>query len=296
MMQGGEMYEIKKNIFVVPGKRKSQFPYCCCLLVKGKNLSVLIDAGMGKEQMDMCLEKGFDVLFLTHCHVDHRLTIRHIPDKPVWCYEKEAPYIQDGRTMRDGMGYEQMGLDYEALFGHLILPDSEIQRTFTDGETADLGGLTLQVLHTPGHTPGHSSIYIPEENFLFAADVDLSPFGPMYGNVFSSIDEFISTIGKLKALGASAVATGHTRPYEDAIEERFIRFEAVIGQRDERILSRLDRPRPFEDFINQNIIYKSYPESQGVTEWFEMVHLQKQFERLLQMGKVRKEGDLFIKN
>jgi len=160
----------------------------------------------------------------------------------------------------------------------------------------DLGGLTMQVIHTPGHTPGHASIFIPEENFLFAADVDLSSFGPMYGNDFSSINDFIATIRKLKALNPAIVATGHTRPHLDRIPERFAAFEEVISQRDERILSRLDQPRAFREFINRNIIYKSYPESQGVTEWFEMVHLRKQFERLEAMGRIRIEGELYIKN
>jgi len=289
------MYEIKKNIFLVPGKKKSQFPYCCCLLVKGRDLSVLIDAGMGKPQMDACLEKGFDILILSHCHVDHRLTIRHIPEKPVWSHEKEVTYIQNEKNFIEGIGYARGGIDYYELFGHLILPESKVQRTLADGDRVDIGGLTLEILHTPGHTPGHLSFYIPEEKFLFAADVDLTPFGPMYGHYFSDIDEFIDTIRKIKATEASIVATGHTEPYYDQIPQRFDDFEKVIYKRDQLIFEKLDQPRTVSDLLNQNLIYSKYPESQVVTRFFEMVHIEKQLDRLVKLGKAKKEGDLYLR-
>ena len=89
------MIEIAPDIYYLPGKNKSRFPYCACLYVKGRDLRVLIDAGMGEDGMTAALESGVDVLILSHCHIDHRLTRPLIPDAPVWCHENEEIYMQD---------------------------------------------------------------------------------------------------------------------------------------------------------------------------------------------------------
>ena len=67
-----------------------------------------------------------------------------------------------------------------------------------DEETIDLGSLSVQVIATPGHTPGHLSFFFPEEKILFLGDYDLTSFGPWYGDVYSSIEQTIKSIHTLK--------------------------------------------------------------------------------------------------
>jgi hydroxyacylglutathione hydrolase len=55
-------------------------------------------------------------------------------------------------------------------FGFLSIssPDPDVE--LSDGQTLRVGGLTVTVLHTPGHSPGHVAFYLPEEGVLFSGD------------------------------------------------------------------------------------------------------------------------------
>ncbi len=204
------MIEIAPNIYYLHGKNMSRFPYCACLYIKGKDLRVLIDAGMGEDNMAVALETGIDVLILSHCHIDHRLTRQLIPEVPVWCHEKEEIFLQDREYFFTAMGLKRSGLDLAGLFdfAHGMF-GVEVAHRLTDGERIDLGGITLQIIHTPGHTPGHIAFFIPEHGLLFSGDIDLTPFGPFYGHDFADIDDFLTSIEKLNQVGAQ---NGNQRP------------------------------------------------------------------------------------
>lgn len=287
------MIEISKNIYLVPGANLSRFPYCACLYIKGKDLRLLIDVGMGQPNLKPCLEEGVDLVILSHCHLDHRLTLARIPPCPVWCHETEAGYLEDKEHFKTGIGFLRGGLDVTTLFEGYTIPENPIQRRLKDGEGIELGGLSLQVLHTPGHTPGHLAFYIPEAELIFSADIDLTPFGPFYGHDFADLDDFILSIQKLKALPARIAVSGHAGPFQDQLPERFSAYEEIIYTRDRNLLLHLDQPRPFSYFLEKNLIYPSYREPVPLMKWFEQVHLEKQFQRLLKTGKIEEQEGLY---
>jgi glyoxylase-like metal-dependent hydrolase (beta-lactamase superfamily II) len=290
------MIEVAPNIYYLPGKNKSRFPYCACLYLKGKNIRVLIDAGMGGSNMAQVKDMGIDLLILTHCHIDHRLTRREIPHVPVWCHDKEIPFLCDKDRFFAATGLYRSGVDFNTLFGSLPgMFDIEISRRLADGEDIDLGGLTLLAIHTPGHTPGHLSFYIPEFVLLFSGDVDLTPFGPYYGHDFARIDDFIKSIDKLRRLGAKTVVTGHAGPFRKEVAKHFDDYEAVIYDRDRTVLRHLSQPRPLDYFTRRNVIYSGYPDDSFLLEWFELVHIEKHLERLATTGQVRQDSGLWIR-
>jgi glyoxylase-like metal-dependent hydrolase (beta-lactamase superfamily II) len=290
------MIEISPDIYLIPGKNKSRFPYCSCLYIKGREMRVLIDAGMGDENIAPAIKSGIDVLLLSHCHLDHRLTRRLIPDVPVWCHEKEAPYFQNRDYFYTVMGLKRSGLDTTALFdfaqGDLHV---DIAHQLADGDRIDLGGITLQTIHTPGHTPGHISFFIPEHGLLFSGDVDLTPFGPFYGHDFADINNFLSSIEKLKQVGAREIVSGHAGPFNANLAERFNDYAEVIFSRDRLLLENLSGPKSIADFYGSNLFYKTYRDFPDLIRWFEIVHIEKHLNRLLAMGKVRHEGEKWLR-
>ena len=68
---------------------------------------------------------------------------------------------------------------------------------YRPGQSFQNGEITLEVLPAAGHTPGHSCFYFPRQELLFLADVDLTPFGPWYGDKSSSLEDFEATLGRL---------------------------------------------------------------------------------------------------
>ena len=290
------MIELAPNIYYLPGENKSRFPYCACLYLKGKDKRVLIDAGIGPKNLEPAKKMGIDLLILTHCHIDHRLTRTEIPDIPVWCHEKEEIFLQDREYFFTAMGLKRSGLDLAGLFdfAHAMF-GVKITHRLTDGDRIDLGGLTLQTIHTPGHTPGHIAFYIPEHDLLFSGDIDLTPFGPFYGHDFADIGDFLSSIVKLKQMNAKIVVTGHAGPFNGNIGIKFDAYKEVIFSRDRLLLDKLTRSRSAEDFKGANLFYKTYPDFPDLIRWFELVHIEKHLNRLKDMGKVRQENDVWIR-
>jgi len=290
------MIELKSDIFYLPGENNSRFPYCACLYLRGKKLRVLIDAGMGVTNLAPAKEMGIDLLILTHCHIDHRLTRSEISDVPVWCHAIEAKYFKDREYFLTSMGFKRSGLDLSGLFDfeHGMF-GIKIDHTLTDSERIDLGGITLETIHTPGHTPGHVAFFIPEHEILFSGDIDLTPFGPFYGHDFADINDFLSSIDKLKQLEPKLLASGHAGPFNDNLSERFSAYEAVIHSRDRLLLEKVGRPKSIEDFRGRHLFYNAYPDFPDLIRWFELVHIEKHLTRLESMGKVRNENNKWIK-
>jgi len=289
------MRELAPHIFYIAGKNKSRFPYCACLYLRGKKLRVLIDAGMGAKNLAPAKEMGIDLLILTHCHIDHRLTRAEILDVPVWCHEKEEVWFSNRDLFFTDVGFKRSGLDLNGLFdfAHGMF-ETEIDHQLTDGERIDLGGITLETIHTPGHTPGHMAFFIPEHDLLFSGDIDLTPFGPFYGHDFADIGDFLSSIDRLKQVPAKMVVSGHAGPFNDSLPERFNAYGKVIHSRDRLLLEKLNRPKSIEDFKGGNLFYKTYPDFPDLIRWFELVHIEKHLKRLESMGKVRQENDRWI--
>lgn len=100
----------------------------------------------------------------------------------------------------------------EHVLWHLAHPDIPPPGTeLADGETLRVGGTTLRVVHTPGHSPGSCCLYVPELDTVFSGDT-LFQGGPgATGRSYSDFDEIIASIRtKLLTLPAvTEVRTGH---------------------------------------------------------------------------------------
>jgi glyoxylase-like metal-dependent hydrolase (beta-lactamase superfamily II) len=80
-----------------------------------------------------------------------------------------------------------------------------------DGEKVEVGGIALEVLHTPGHAPGAVCLYAPDLGVLFSGDT-LFKGGPgATGRSFSSFDTIVDSIARrlLGLPGETVVHTGH---------------------------------------------------------------------------------------
>ena len=129
---------------------------------------VLIDTGFPglTDQIESNLqEAGFDWeavrgVVVTHQDGDHAGSLAAVverTDATVYAHERCAPYV-DGREdpikSPDGERYPPAGVDVELV----------------DGVRFRTAAGPMEAVHTPGHTPGHLSLYFPEQALLIAAD------------------------------------------------------------------------------------------------------------------------------
>jgi hypothetical protein len=92
-----------------------------------------------------------------------------------------------------------------------------------------------------------------------SADIDLTEFGPWYGNATSDAGEFIESIRRLAKLEPELTVTGHeTGVLEGDIKNKLNDYEAVILERHEMILGFLEKPRSLDQVVSRGFIYREY--------------------------------------
>jgi hydroxyacylglutathione hydrolase len=102
-----------------------------------------------------------DAILVTHCHFDHIGAVAPVAEAtgaPVWCPEIEVPVLADIMSYVPWPGFGP----YESY---------DADETVTGGEHLTLAGLEIDVVFTPGHSPGHVTYAIPDEGALFSGDV-----------------------------------------------------------------------------------------------------------------------------
>ncbi|WP_235946187.1 MBL fold metallo-hydrolase [Saccharibacillus alkalitolerans] len=145
----------------------------------------LIDAGLPgmfgqieeKIRAAGCSPDGVKRLLLTHQDLDHIGTLPQLlerfPGLEVWAHQGEQPYLEGEKPLikvpRERVRSMPEGM--RALTERMIesLVPGRVTHVLEHGEELPLQGGTI-VLHTPGHTPGHISLYIPREKLLIAGD------------------------------------------------------------------------------------------------------------------------------
>ncbi len=133
------------------------------LLVSG-NEALLIDTPGGAEVIVDDLERDKLTLkgvVLTHAHFDHIIGMDALLAR--------LPYLPEiYLNPIDQTLWDEHGL--APAFGLALRIEARISYTLHDGEVLTFDGHVLKVLHTPGHTPGHISLYAPEIKSVFCGD------------------------------------------------------------------------------------------------------------------------------
>jgi len=137
---------------------------CFIARVDGSDRAVIVDPG---EEEDRILgavdELGVivDAILITHCHFDHIGAVAPVAGAtgaPVYCPEMEVPVLADIMSFVPWPGFGP----YESY---------DADETVAGGERLSLAGLDIDVLFTPGHSPGHVTYAVPDHGALFSGDV-----------------------------------------------------------------------------------------------------------------------------
>jgi glyoxylase-like metal-dependent hydrolase (beta-lactamase superfamily II) len=103
-------------------------------------------------------------ILLTHGHIDHAGGAAALRDALGAQVPIEGPDLRDKFLLDD---LATSGRGFGMTDARAVTPD----RWLVEGDTVSFGGLVFQVLHCPGHTPGHVVFYNPENRFAHVGDV-----------------------------------------------------------------------------------------------------------------------------
>jgi hydroxyacylglutathione hydrolase len=125
--------------------------------------AIVIDPGDEIDQiLQILVGHGLRVkaIVITHAHIDHiggAQKLKAATGAPVYMNENDAPLAE--------------ALDVQAGWLGIATPErTEIDSPLRDGDSLRLGVTELQALHTPGHTQGSVSLWLPLHNKLIAGD------------------------------------------------------------------------------------------------------------------------------
>jgi glyoxylase-like metal-dependent hydrolase (beta-lactamase superfamily II) len=277
---------------VLFGARGGKYPHGNALLVRGSEESVVIDPGLGMVARQGALPR-VDRVLNSHCHEDH-IAGNHLFPSATWhLHEADRPGITSLDAMMAIYGYPE---PIHSGFRKIVVSEFHFvaradAQAFRDGDVFDLGGgVRIRVLHAPGHTRGHSFFWIEPDDVLYLGDVDLSSFGPYYGDAWSDLADFERTLAELRPLAPRHWATFHhigVLDARDAFLARLDRFEAVIADRERRLLAYLrEGPRTLVEVARHRFVYR--PEDPiSFAEAVEARSMSQHLARLLEAGRVR---------
>jgi glyoxylase-like metal-dependent hydrolase (beta-lactamase superfamily II) len=287
------------RIHFVYGENGGKYPFNHSLYLKGDKARVVIDPACSLEKLTKLKSEGVDAVWLSHWHEDHIRYMNIFEACPLWISERDFPPLRNLDIFLDWYGIEEQGARNYWKKEMIETFDYRPRQTacfLRDDEMIDLGGLTVCVLPTPGHTPGHLSFFFPEEELLFLGDYDLTTFGPWYGDLYSSIEETIQSIRKLKAVPARRwVASHNTGLFEENPGRLWDGYENIIYRREEKILNYLDEPKTLEKILSAWLIYGRPREPKEMYEFNERVLICKHLKYLIKQGKIILDGNRYAK-
>ena len=278
------------RVTVLTGAQSGKYPDGNSLLIAGTEETVVIDPSLSLIPRRATLPR-VDRVVNSHCHEDHVAGNHLFPDVPWHLHALDLPGIHcvDG-IMRiygfDGAVDDAFRKVVVERFHFTPRPDAV---AYQDGDVFDLGRTRVRVLHAPGHTRGHCVLHTEPEDVLYLGDIDLSSFGPYYGDAWSSLVDFERTLAMVRDVEARWYATFHHIGLLDgraAFLERLDRFAAVIAQREARLLEYLAAPRTMDEIAAHRFVYRP-GDPVPYAEPVERRSMGQHVERLLAAGRVR---------
>lgn len=215
-----EYLQLTENLYRIEGS-------CNSYLVTTKEGSVLVDpagASIAPEFFKKVLEKHpLKAIMLTHAHQDHS------DDISLWPEGKDIPVIVQ-REYPKYFGYITEFAPFFARKGAIwsrkpvpseveIKPDSRNHPSvlFADNYTYELGGIHFNLIHTPGETPDHTTIWIPELSVVLVGDNYYEYFinnSTFRGTMIRPIKGYIHSLDTALSFKPELFLMGHGTPLE----------------------------------------------------------------------------------
>ena len=137
---------------------------CYIVRAQGSDRAVIVDPGDEPERLLGAIESlgvTIEAILLTHTHFDHVGAVAPVAratGAPVYCPELETVVLANI-------------MDYVPWPGFGPFESYEADHTVAGGERLELAGLEIDVIFTPGHSPGHVTYSIPAGPALLSGDV-----------------------------------------------------------------------------------------------------------------------------
>ncbi len=231
------MEEIASDLFRV----KIPLPtikYLNSYILKGKDRHLIVDTGLDSaaclEVMETALHRLGIVLkntdfFITHFHGDHSGLLSRLAGKEnrIYFNEPESRMIESYNFFEHLMAYNGKNGFPENRLRERVHRSSDRNHGYrwkkalkvvTEGDPIRVGERCFVCLETPGHSPGHTCLYEPEEKVLVAGDLllaDVTPGIPCLSDQGNPLKDYFESLDKVEKLDVDLVLPGHRKLFRE---------------------------------------------------------------------------------
>ena len=184
----------------------------CMTLIEGENAELLVDTGYGTENVaafvKTLIAKPVTVL-LTHNHHDHVLGARWFPQDSVLMLEadmEEFPRFTS-QEKRQAVLRQALSKGLDVAQADFMAGEFHYPRA-VQPSTLDLGGMLVQLIACPGHTPGSCVLYLPQHRLLITGD-DWNPCTWLFFEAALGVQAYRENVRKLQGLDFTHVLCSH---------------------------------------------------------------------------------------
>jgi glyoxylase-like metal-dependent hydrolase (beta-lactamase superfamily II) len=209
---GGVVMKLLENFYMVSTEVLTHRFDATAFLLKGEEYSVLIDCGtpQGYEKMLENIKKcgvkpeSIKYVFGTHGHYDHvgaGSLLKRNYKSTIYLHEKDLERVECG----DGISTTS-----ELLYGEIFEP-FKVDHILIGGEKFDFGTFKMEVIHTPGHTPG-GVCYLLEISGLKVLIAGDTLYGGFSEKIGSDEVAWMNSLEQLCERDIDLLISGHMNP------------------------------------------------------------------------------------
>lgn len=285
------LQKIVDHLFLVEGENKGKFPLSNAFLIQDKACA-LIDTGCGITTLREIKEAYLiDLIINSHGHPDHCAGNWVFLDVPLYApREGEESHGNLHALSERFLGPGENAGAWRPWISNLMgFKDRSPTNFYSHGDVFDFGTLKLEAVHTPGHTCDHYCFMDKTHRILLSFDIDLTEFGPWYGNLESSLKQFRRSFEIIRDLEPSVIASGHAAPVSQQIKETIFKYSRILDKRNESLLKLITPGIEKADLIREAPIYGRTFDFE-VMNFFEKRMIELHLEELLEKELIECQG------
>ncbi|MHA1229907.1 MAG: MBL fold metallo-hydrolase [Candidatus Helarchaeota archaeon] len=317
-----------KNFFFIKADKPIWPASANVVAIKDENGFILIDVGCGLRKFtkklfrkleDIGIQlKDIHTIVISHAHPDHMGAMSTIfkeftkigknsSDLKIFINELEKNSALNIKLLNKSFDVDllikyfkekednpfKLGFDINDNFKILCamsqLPEDCNITTFKDGDIIELGEYKFRIINTPGHSPGHTSFYEINHQFLLSGDLigekGVAWYSPSSGGAIG----YLNSLDKIEKLSIKCIYPSHGNMFYN-VNERINEIRNKILLKDKIIMDKLEK----EPTSVLNLVSLFYVESYAQI-FPGVVIVESHLQKLEQEGKIRRKDNLIYK-
>ncbi|MEA4926338.1 MAG: MBL fold metallo-hydrolase [Syntrophomonadaceae bacterium] len=292
-----------------------------CYLIRGKKRNLMIDTGFRHEICRQALLTGLDEsginmeetdVLLTHLHSDHTGLISDVVsnESRVFINELDRNWLTryprfeleeqtDKYLVAAGVNAEMIATAAQTHPGRKFAPDPDFNRYeyLSHGDVLTVGDYRLEIIHTPGHTPGHLCLWLEEQKTMFTGDhilFDITPNITHWTNCENSLGHYLDSLRRIYLYDVQTALPSHRTAgnFHSRIDELLRHHEIRLSECLEAVRKEPGL-LPFEisGRMTWRIRAKDWNDFPISQKWFAVGECLAHLDHLMHTGDVREEVD-----